>query len=302
MIYWNEWSQEVLKKYFDSMEKSSNSWFNFLLLDWPSNVGKTSLVQDFSKNLLWNFFEKDFMWVYDFSQYLGKKHFLKISNKEKESFIEIPELWKFQNLWVRELTVWLSKSSLSGFKILFLENIERMTVSASNAFLKTFEEPLEKRIIIATTSNSNSLLDTIISRAFVLKFDTMEDNFMYDVLKKQYSENVSDEYLKFVVYFSMWRLWLAKKILEWEKDKDFKRLKEIFDKFVDIFEKKGFFTEKLTYLKELEKMGYLEIFLDVLTSYLSKKNKYFEVEKVLKVKSMIEANVSKENSFFYMIT
>ena len=55
-------------------------------------------------------------------------------------------------------------------KVVLLENIERMTTEAANAFLKTCEEPLPRRLIIATTSHSSQLLDTIVSRALTIRF------------------------------------------------------------------------------------------------------------------------------------
>ncbi|NOZ43717.1 MAG: hypothetical protein GXP45_00825 [bacterium] len=64
----------------------------------------------------------------------------------------------------------LQQSSVGNLKVVLLENIERMTNSAANAFLKTCEEPLSHRIIVATTSNVSSLLDTIVSRAVLIKF------------------------------------------------------------------------------------------------------------------------------------
>lgn len=66
-------------------------------------------------------------------------------------------------------------------KVVLLENIERMTIGAANAFLKTCEEPLANRIIIATTSNPSALLDTIISRAVLVKFNPLlvEDLMMF---------------------------------------------------------------------------------------------------------------------------
>jgi DNA polymerase-3 subunit delta' len=51
-----------------------------------------------------------------------------------------------------------------------IENIERMNSSAMNAFLKTCEEPLSNRIILATTSNKTAILDTILSRAITIPF------------------------------------------------------------------------------------------------------------------------------------
>jgi DNA polymerase-3 subunit delta' len=45
-----------------------------------------------------------------------------------------------------------------------------MNIASANAMLKTFEEPLENRLIIATTTSKSLLLDTIVSRAFIVRF------------------------------------------------------------------------------------------------------------------------------------
>jgi DNA polymerase-3 subunit delta' len=51
-----------------------------------------------------------------------------------------------------------------------------MTTQASNALLKTLEEPLDNRFIIATSSNPNYLLDTIRSRATIIQLYPLPDS------------------------------------------------------------------------------------------------------------------------------
>jgi len=53
-----------------------------------------------------------------------------------------------------------------------------MNTAAANAFLKTCEEPLPKRLIIATTTNHVQLLETILSRALVIKFNELQNKEM----------------------------------------------------------------------------------------------------------------------------
>jgi len=48
-----------------------------------------------------------------------------------------------------------------------------MTTSAANALLKSLEEPLPGRVIIASTTNYKKLLDTIISRALIVRFEPL---------------------------------------------------------------------------------------------------------------------------------
>jgi len=51
-----------------------------------------------------------------------------------------------------------------------------MTIAAINAFLKTCEEPLPNRIIIATTANKSQIIDTVLSRSILIPF--YKDNFI----------------------------------------------------------------------------------------------------------------------------
>jgi DNA polymerase III gamma/tau subunit len=55
-----------------------------------------------------------------------------------------------------------------------------MTIGAINAFLKTCEEPLPNRIIIATSVNKSQILDTVISRSISLNFSNDDINPEHD--------------------------------------------------------------------------------------------------------------------------
>ncbi|KQC03365.1 MAG: hypothetical protein APR54_09510 [Candidatus Cloacimonas sp. SDB] len=56
-------------------------------------------------------------------------------------------------------------------KIILVEDADMMTRQASNAFLKTLEEPPEDTVLILTTSRLNSLLPTILSRCQKIPFN-----------------------------------------------------------------------------------------------------------------------------------
>lgn len=55
-------------------------------------------------------------------------------------------------------------SQLVGNKVVIVEGVERMTESASNALLKTLEEPNRNTYLILSTSQAQGLLATILSR------------------------------------------------------------------------------------------------------------------------------------------
>ncbi|MDO9576521.1 MAG: hypothetical protein Q7J16_01415 [Candidatus Cloacimonadales bacterium] len=71
------------------------------------------------------------------------------------------------------------------FKIYIIEDADQMTTQASNAFLKTLEEPPADTIIILTTSKPNSLLPTIISRCQQIPFRSIPKH----VIEQRFAEN-----------------------------------------------------------------------------------------------------------------
>lgn len=58
----------------------------------------------------------------------------------------------------------------SSFKVVIIEEAHNLTREASNAFLKTLEEPSSKSLIILTSSAWDSILPTISSRCQLIRF------------------------------------------------------------------------------------------------------------------------------------
>ncbi len=73
---------------------------------------------------------------------------------------------------IREAINFLKLKSKGG-KVLIIDNSERMNIEASNALLKTLEEPPEKTMIILVTSNQNKLIPTIVSRCKKVRFSPL---------------------------------------------------------------------------------------------------------------------------------
>ena len=71
-------------------------------------------------------------------------------------------------------------------KIYIINEAEKMSVSAQNALLKTLEEPPEYAVIIILTTNSDAMLNTILSRCIVLKMKPVDDM----IVKQFLMENV----------------------------------------------------------------------------------------------------------------
>src|SRR3989339_1214295 len=77
---------------------------------------------------------------------------------------------------IRNLCVSTNLSKDLKYKIVLIKNIERMTLEAANAFLKTLEEPNSQVVFLLTTSNSSKILETIISRVRVLQFQPLNQS------------------------------------------------------------------------------------------------------------------------------
>ena len=134
------------------------------------------------------YFYHDFLWIRDLSDVIGKKHILKIETpKDKEDrYIPLDPEGKthYEDIGIREVNHRLTTSPMGKQKVVLIENIERINAAAANAFLKNLEEPLPNRLIIATVSHQSQLLDTIISRAIVIRFQSLLPEAMKEFTTK----------------------------------------------------------------------------------------------------------------------
>ncbi len=102
---------------------------------------------------------------------------------------------------IEEIRVALDRLNMkkqAARKILLIKNIERMTIQAANALLKTLEDPPEGTVFLLTTSNVKDIIPTIVSRVRTLKFRTLEDADMKDFILKMHG-SVSEEMLNIVL-------------------------------------------------------------------------------------------------------
>ncbi|NTU69974.1 DNA polymerase III subunit [bacterium] len=83
---------------------------------------------------------------------------------------------------IRNITANLSlKPFNSPYKIVLVDNADRMTEEASNALLKTLEEPTGHAVIILISQSKNLLLPTIVSRTRTIKFFSASLKYMKEV-------------------------------------------------------------------------------------------------------------------------
>lgn len=73
-------------------------------------------------------------------------------------------------------------SLVNPYKIVIIDSAERMSIGASNALLKTLEEPSPKTLIILITTDEKALPDTIVSRCQVVRFYQVPTKEIYAAL------------------------------------------------------------------------------------------------------------------------
>lgn len=111
---------------------------------------------------------------------MGKTHTIPVELKDANITVELLDGSEQPNYGIRELNLRMQQSGFSPLKFVLIENIQRMSGSAMNAFLKTSEEPLPHRFIIATVPHTSQVLDTILSRSIALHFDALSEKEMQD--------------------------------------------------------------------------------------------------------------------------
>ncbi len=128
---------------------------------------------------------------------------------------------------VRDLIVKLSTTTTAKYKILLVQNIERMTIEAANALLKILEEPPSQVIFLLTTSHVEEILPTIISRVRLMKFHPLSVSRIFEYLKEKYP-HVNEEKLQAVADFSFGLPGRAIHFIDHEED--LLRAKTLFQK------------------------------------------------------------------------
>lgn len=148
-------------------------------------------------------------------------HFIK-KDKDKKN-IAIEQIRDF----IRTLNM---SSFLNSYKIGIIKQADYLSNEASNALLKTLEEPKDKVIIVLVTQDVNKINPTIVSRSKVLNFHPVPADVIYDyLLEAGASRNEAKNFSR----LSLGRPALALKFFE---DKDYYRhYQEKMEIFINFF-------------------------------------------------------------------
>jgi len=218
---------------------------------------------------------------------------------------------------VRELIRKTSLTTQSKYRIIVIENIERMPIEAQNSFLKTLEEPISKTIFLLTTTQINKVLPTILSRVRQYSFPNISDDILRKYLKEEYDNNPNIEE---IVNISQGRPGLAINL-----SKNIEALIEqrnIYNQ-IENFLSKNNLSQKISFVENLcEDDNLFNLFFDAFYRYLRKLifdymenidnpiKKRFNLEEITnlfesleKTRYLIQRNVNKKlalENFFLM--
>ena len=296
MRYGNEESRTVIEKILNHHHDQEKPLF--VLLVWDSGLGKTSYLLELLEEFLWPYRHQDLLWIRDCTKELEKTHTLAVETPSSQKIIPLSNWENYENKWVREISTWLQLSAFSGKKCLLIENLERMSNAAMNAFLKTCEEPLKHRFIFATVSDESAILPTIFSRALVVRFSPLSISQMLSFLQSKTSIN-NQKLIDMVVKMARGRSWLWLTLLkELEKDGD---LAEFFvDGFSQFLQEDSQYL-KLQFLKKIQEFWMLDLFIDALISYYVDAWDQSSIEAWIEVKKMRNQSINEENLLRYGI-
>ncbi len=101
---------------------------------------------------------------------------------------------------------------LSPARIVIMDNADRMTLEAQNAFLKTLEEPPSKSLIILISAQPLKLLPTVRSRLISLRFQRASGNKIAKFLEKE--KKIPQEQATSLANLSQGRIGLALRLLD----------------------------------------------------------------------------------------
>lgn len=292
MIVGNKQAVAQLEQFFSAVS-DGRTVFPFLLVSGPRGVGKTTLLEQLIPPFVGPTAHADVLSLYDLTDLLGKEHTLKIEAKGDDALIEVEDR-TYQNMGMREVIQWLSLAPVGRWKVVFLEHIERMSPWASHALLKSLEEPQSWRIIIATTTRLESILETIRSRAFLVRFDLLAPTELIASLHQQYP-SISDEALQFASAFSGWAYGRACRLLS---EDEVMLWAEQFYAVKQWCESPQILIEQIERIKRFEDRQALWLLLDALQFARDDVSFAYLQSSIVRTKRLLETNIKQEQVLY----
>ncbi len=116
-----------------------------------------------------------------------------LSRKGNKEAVVDPELGAIRIDQIRELQRWVVvRSFMGGWRVVVLDGADKANPAASNALLKTLEEPPPKTLLILISPSRTQLLPTIVSRCQSLYFPPVPREILESVLRERMGDEATD--------------------------------------------------------------------------------------------------------------
>lgn len=169
---------------------------------------------------------------------------------------------------IRDLIKKLNFKPVEGdYKFFIIDGADLMNDISENSFLKTLEEPLPNNYIILISHNINNILPTILSRCIKIKFESLKEGVIQDILEQKFHmEETLAEKISFVCSGSLYK---AKLLIENNRlDPLLKHLSEIVDIIISNKINIPQFFQTVDTISELEQYS-IEILLEFLLLFIN---------------------------------
>ncbi|MBN1258242.1 DNA polymerase III subunit [Candidatus Peregrinibacteria bacterium] len=170
---------------------------------------------------------------------------------------------------VRELIRKTNLTAQSRYRLIVIENIERMPIEAQNSFLKTLEEPPGRTVFLLTSTKVSQVLPTILSRVRLYEFSNVDDPVLETYLRQKFGDHTD---LSEIIEIAQGRPGLAIHLI-----KDPVALSDQRNVYrqIDFFLKKNDLAQKFQFVESVSKGEgatgkTLELFFDAFSRYLRK--------------------------------
>ena len=173
-----------------------------------------------------------------------------------------------------------------------------MSNSAINAFLKSAEEPLAGRFIIATVPHISMVLDTIRSRCITIPFNTLNNDEMQKFADENQIFNDDKQLQTVMIAMAMWKPWFLKNIAEKVQNNEdlWENLKKLTTWLLSDSKPKW---ELYQALKAISEQWLLNDFLEWWIAYCSEKWDYEQAERRIQMKKFLQSNVNQDSVLLY---
>ena len=172
--------QEQAVRIFSSVLRTGRLAHAYLLLG-PPGVGKRLMADELAKAAMCENPQPDACDACEPCQRFG-------TGRHADVHVVAPAEGK-RNIVIDDIKSLQSSISLKavegGYKTYIIDGADRMTVEASNAFLKTLEEPPPRSLLLLIASTLETLLDTIVSRCQIVRFRSLAPGVVASLLDEQ---------------------------------------------------------------------------------------------------------------------